>query len=50
VKNKDWKFWAVFVGLLLIGYLIYRRIKQTQTDASNFAKEVYINPLKTLFG
>jgi len=50
VKNQDWKFWAVWIGLILIGLWIYSRVQKTAQDAGTAANNLYINPLKTLFG
>ena len=49
MKNKDWKFWAVWIGLLLVGWWVYSRVKQTASDAGTVAQNVYIDPLKILF-
>lgn len=50
MKNKDWKFWAVFFGLLLLGWWIWSRIQKTGQDAGTFINNAYVSPLKTLFG
>jgi hypothetical protein len=50
VKKDQIKFWAVFLGLLLLGWWIYSRVKATATDANTAVHNLYTNPLKTLFG
>lgn len=50
MNNKDWKFWAVWLALILIGYWIWTRIQKTGQDAGRAADNLYLNPLKQLFG
>lgn len=49
MKN-NWKFWAVWGGLLFVAYLIYLQIKKTATDEGKFVQNAFIDPLKILFG
>jgi len=50
VNKEQIKFWATFGALLLLGLWIYSRVKKTASDAGTVAQNVYINPLKQLFG
>lgn len=50
MKNQGWKFWAVWIGLLLVGYWIWTRIAKTGSDAGTAADNLYFDPIKQLFG
>lgn len=50
MKQKDWHFWAVWIGLLIVAYFVWTRVTKTASDAATFGNNAFVSPLKFLLG